>query len=502
MIQQLFRRIIILAFMICFLLMGSKIISYYQSGADRKSVFQSLPAVNSEATKKMVWRDNDIILQHPNIKYAISKDLHNAWHWLNKSIQSLAPVYLEDYFHEDVIAKLTNQFDVNSVALNREILSHDLELLHLSLDKSIAVIKDHECVVVQRQIEDNKEINFSLDTISYTAICAYSDGLWKINNWITETNQENLVAAPESELLEKNLTLVKSIKGINYYPQEYPWHYFWDSTTVDILKTDFAIVQDLGLNTIRIFIPYQSFSTPGKESHYINKLIQLLDVAQEFNLYVAPTLFDFPVGFELDRYRAYSEHLELLVPAVKEHPALIAWSIKNEPDLDFEQTDRQKVLDWLSFCVDRLKELDQNHPVTISWSKMKYIPFLEDKLDFLSFHLYLVDANWTNTLQTHKVHLNKPIVLEEFGVSTRSGFRNILGSSETHQMQYITDVISTAQDNQIPWMVWTLYDFKQIPEGVFKARPWIMSKQSHFGFIRKDGTKKEIYSQLKLVATQ
>lgn len=502
MIHRFFRRIILLACLIFLVIIGAKAISHYQTGADIKSIFNSPPNENNEAIKKIHWRENEKLVAHPNIRYAIGKDLYSAWHWLNKSNQILKPVFLEDYFHQDVIDKILDQFHTQSIPIHKEILSQDLELLHLSLDKSTAIIKDHACVTIQRELQEGREVNLAVDTISYTAFLVYSDGLWKIRNWISESLHSTSDIIDTSEAHEQHLESVKAIKGINYYPQDYSWHYFWDSLTTEILQEDFTIIRELGLNTIRIFIPFQSFSNPEKESFYYSQLNHVLDIANSHNLKVLPTLFDFPVGFDLEQYANYSFHLDKLIPFAKNHPALLAWNIKNEPDLDFEHHGRQQVLDFLSFCIDRVKTLDSEHPVTISWSKMEYLPFLEHKLDFLSFHLYLEDSNWTNTLNSHKFHFNKPILLEEFGRSTRSGFSNILGSTELAQSQYILDVIHAANANQIPWMIWTLYDFNQIPSGVFKKRPWIISKQSHFGLIRKDGKPKEIYRQLKSKITQ
>ena len=501
MIKKILHRVILFASLLGFFLVASKVISHYQTGANHKSVFLTPIALDNQAVNKTVWINNALAEDHPNIKYALTKDLNYAWTWLNKSLLYQTSSYLENYFHDDMINKIKSQQSEQIIPVNREIISHKLELLHLSLDKSVAVIKDHKCVFVQREIHDDSEVNFFTDSISYTAIFVFSDGIWKINNWIsevmTDTIYEQQKLTKENIILKEKLKAINSIRGINYYSQDHPWHYFWDSLDVDIIKSDFALVKDLNLNTLRLFIPFQTFNQADKEKFYLAKLDDVLDIAEGKNLQVQLTLFDFPVGFTLDRYAAYESHLEQIVRHVKKHPALLAWNIKNEPDLDFEEHGQQAVLDWLAYFIDRLKVLDPEHPITTSWSKMEYLGILAEKLDFLSYHMYLEDSNWQNTLQYYKLAFHKPIVLEEFGVSTRQGLTNLLGKSESHQSDYIRNVITTAENNYTPWMLWTLYDFNQIPKAVFRSRPWIISKQSHFGLIRKDGSQKEIYHRLK-----
>lgn len=497
MILKLIHRTIILLTLISLVLLGAKIITYYKTGAAETSILQESLKNADTAKKNILWRDNDVTLTNPNITYALANDIHSAWKSLNQSIYHQNEHNLSDSYHADMIEKIKDKISQDENVINRHAISHDLELNHLSLDRSVAVIKDHRCVLVQREVNMAKEETFSIDTISYTAIFVFSDGLWKIKNWV----QEEYIEASDSQInsiatLEENLTRIPDIRGINYYAQDYPWHYFWDSTSVDIIMMDFQIIRELGLNTVRIFIPYQTFSQSEKEEYYLQKLNQLMDAASALELRVVPTLFDFPIGYDLMTYPYYTHHLNLVINSIKDHPALLAWNIKNEPDLDFEQHGKQSVIDWLKYTIDHTRQLDPKHPITISWSNIDRLPILEEKLDFLSFHMYTDESNWTKTIEEYRSRYSKPIVLEEFGLSTREGYANILGQTEEEQRLYTLNIIAQAKSSNIPWMLWTLYDFRQIPKGVFKARPWIKSKQSHFGLIRKDGSKKELFDHL------
>ncbi len=60
-------------------------------------------------------------------------------------------------------------------------------------------------------------------------------------------------------------------------------------------------------------------------------------------------------------------HLRGIVTTVKNYPAVIAWDLKNEPDLDFKSPGKQEVLSWLSQTARYLKQLDPTHSITIGW---------------------------------------------------------------------------------------------------------------------------------------
>jgi endo-1,4-beta-mannosidase len=51
--------------------------------------------------------------------------------------------------------------------------------------------------------------------------------------------------------------------------------------------------------------------------------------------------------------------------------AILAWDLKNEPNLDFENRDKSNVLSWLEHMITVVKENAPNHLVTIGWSNLK-----------------------------------------------------------------------------------------------------------------------------------
>jgi endo-1,4-beta-mannosidase len=73
--------------------------------------------------------------------------------------------------------------------------------------------------------------------------------------------------------------------------------------------------------------------------------------------------------------------------------AILAWDLKNEPNLDFENRDKSNVLSWLEHMITVVKENAPNHLVTIGWSKLAAI-HLANKVDFVSYHFTMQLKIW------------------------------------------------------------------------------------------------------------
>ena len=56
---------------------------------------------------------------------------------------------------------------------------------------------------------------------------------------------------------------------------------------VGIISDDFKIIKDAGLNTIRIFVPYEDFGKANVISKKLDKLKTVLDIAHKQDLKVA-----------------------------------------------------------------------------------------------------------------------------------------------------------------------------------------------------------------------
>ena len=116
---------------------------------------------------------------------------------------------------------------------------------------------------------------------------------------------------------------------------------------------------------------------------------------------------------------------------------------------------------------------------------------LKDEVDVVSYHYYQNINNFeTNFKQLKKEISNKPLVLQEYGVSSYRGLWNPFGYSEKDQAAYHKKMQAIFNKDSLAFMSWSLYDFKVIPTSVAGNFPWRKNKQKHFGFIDVQGNLK------------
>ncbi len=290
-----------------------------------------------------------------------------------------------------------------------------------------------------------------------------------------------------------NTSKIEEIKGINYYPQSSPWLDFWVDYDPKVIRKDLMTIKGLGMNTIRIFIPSDGV-VPGLQFKVmLDKLELLLDECTVLDLDVVVTLFDFPVSFDLSYYPRSERQLEDILTRFKDHSALVAWDIKNEPDLDFERHTKKKVLQWLTYMIEKAKVYDPNHLLTIGWSNPEDAVLLASELDFVSYHYYRDPKSLALDALELKSKVNKPILLGEFGLPSNKKWYLPMGHTQIDQRDYLIDMKTEMDANGLSYLLWTLHDFDDIPTEVFGYRKFIHSKQKYFGLIDKKGNKKPAY---------
>ena len=315
------------------------------------------------------------------------------------------------------------------------------------------------------------------------------DGFWRIRHIIKTNNSETNNTTP---IIEKNDVLDFSIKGINYYPQKTPWLEFWNKYDKSVVDKDFELIKNLGLNTVRIFLPYNDFGAAEVSLEKINHLRTTLDLAEQKSLKVIITFFDFYSNYNIIDYSLCDRHLEQIISKVKNHKAILQYDLKNEPDLDFKHANEKKVLDWLKFISERIKLYDNNTPITIGWSDIKYAQLLENNVDVLSFHYYKKASNFSKEYAALRVKTRKQLVLQEFGKHSYNSFWFPFSNTEIDQAVYYKKMQEQFRQSSLNNFVsWTLYDFPNIDASVFGNLPQKINPQKKYGFIDVNGNKKE-----------
>ena len=218
----------------------------------------------------------------------------------------------------------------------------------------------------------------------------------------------------------------------------------------------------------------------------------LLDRAEAQNLKLIVTLFDFRGDYSLLHWADADRQLATLLTRFAGHPAILAWDLKNEPDLDDRRVGTQIVDAWLTHIAGLAHSYDPNHLLTIGWSSPAAAQRLVQQVDLVQFHYYATAESFTAAyVALRQAAPNKLLLLGEFGLPTwNSVFPN--GHTEAEQAAYYAELLYRLRslDPSTGHLAWTLYDFASVPATVAGRWPWQTGPQRHLGIIRIDGSEK------------
>ncbi|QXP55304.1 cellulase family glycosylhydrolase [Cellulophaga sp. HaHa_2_95] len=504
--KTLYRTIIIASFIAVNALIISGIGSawvFLNTGADRTSMLHLEVPMDEVYRPEIAWSN----VENPGRPIEeqtlgeITNDYLNAWHVRNIAFKKNDYYGIKDFYTDSARVRLYDNIDLNLKNNNwykRTTLKHNGAIDFYSVDGTMVVFKDHNVVEYQEIYTGEELLYKEKDTTSYHVMMLLEDGFWRIRHLKEIENSRDTTTLAARDI-DAELKKIENLKGINYYPKDTPWDTFGKRFDATVINDDFKIIHDMGLNGIRIFVQYEDFGKSTVKKDKIALLKKVLDLAEENKLDVILTLFDFYGDYDVSNWTLTNRHAEAIVHAVKDHPALLAWDLKNEPDLDLASRGRERVIGWLEQMMENIKHWDRNHPVTIGWSSPEAAVELVDQVDFVSYHYYreLSDFNKTYDILKKKA-LNKPIMLQEYGLSSYGGIWNFYRGSDKRQAEYYAEIQPLLLKKNIPFVAWTLYDFSEVPTAVVGKLPWRKSKQYHFGFLTKRGKKKAAYEHFAL----
>ncbi len=479
----------------------SSVLSYLNTGADRTSMLHLEVTMDEVYLPKIEWGS----LENPGRPMEeqtldeIQKDYLNAWYVRNVAYMKNDPYGIADYYTDSARIRLYEQIDLNTQNGNwykSTTLSHHPELDFYSEDGTLVIFTDHKVEHYQETYRDETLLFKQRDTLSYRVMLLLEDGFWRIRHMMAvEPPKEPSKALATN--MERRLHPVRAIQGTNYYPRDTPWDTFGKKFDENIVQHDFGLIQDMGLNTIRIFIPYEDFGKAQVKAKKVALLRSTLDMAHKNGLQVIVTLFDFYGDYDVTDWTLTQRHAETIVKAIKDHPALLGWDVKNEPDLDFGSRGRERVLAWLREMVQKIGQWDTVHPVTVGWSSPEAAVNLAKEVDFVSFHYYgephAFEAAYSALRQAVP---DKHLLLQEYGFSSYDGIWNAYWGSEEDQAAYYAEMQPILEKEGIPFLFWGLYDFKEVPTSVVGRLPWRKQPQKHFGIFDIEGKPKAAYPHL------
>jgi endo-1,4-beta-mannosidase len=265
--------------------------------------------------------------------------------------------------------------------------------------------------------------------------------------------------------------------GVNYWPRRKAM-YWWSNFDRHEVHEEFAIIKEIGLNVVRIFLLWDDFQPEptSVSQEAIKNLVTVADVAAENSLGIDLTFFtghmsgpswsphwllsgDSPpkvdqnwlrevvsTGRRTDNGYRNMFHdevainaerllLKTVVSALKDHPSIWMWNLGNEPDLFAWPHTSDEGAAWVKEMVGLIKEIDPLHPVTIGLhadSLHLDNGFRIDKIyahtDVAVMHSYPMYTPWARkpldpdfvpfTCALTAALAGKPVLMEEFGGCT------------------------------------------------------------------------------------
>lgn len=504
----LYRSLMIISFLLInfIVLYGiGSVFSFFNKGANRAEILH----LEKEAVDTYLPKVNWLNLENPGRKVDSNTVKKIEKHYLfsiltkNKGLKNNSLQLLKDFYTENKLLeyeKLFNYNIKNQVEIEATTLEHNLSVNYFSEDGTLVVFTDKKVVEYTNYIKDKKFLYASQDTVAYKNIMLLEDGFWRIRQSkkiIYDKNIQDTIKLKSSIYKVKKDKIYKNdsllvIKGINYYPQKTPWNMFGSEFNEKIIADDFKLISNSNLNTIRIFVPFETFGKANIDNQKLIQLKKVMELSQKQKLNVIITLFDFYGDYSLESWTLTHRHAEKIINELKDFENILAWDVKNEPDLDFKNRGEQNVKAWLENMIKLIKK-NTNQLVTIGYSNLESANILEKEVDFVSFHYYDNISDFEHKYKNLTSQIKKPLVLQEFGLSSTRSLINWFGNSEKDQEVYYQKMQEIFKKYQINFVSWTLYDFIYIPDEVAGSKFWVKNKQMNFGFIDKNGRKKAAY---------
>ncbi len=192
--------------------------------------------------------------------------------------------------------------------------------------------------------------------------------------------------------------------GVNYWPRRKAV-FWWSDFDAGEVREEFALIRDLGLNVVRMFLLWDDFQPAPDtvDAAALDHLTTVADIAADLGLGLEPTffvghmsgpnwaprwllggplphhpwikevvsvgklveggyrnMFHDPIALSAERLL-----LRRVVSALKDHPGIWMWSLGNEPDLFAWPQDAAAGRAWVRQMTTLIHEIDSNHPVSI-----------------------------------------------------------------------------------------------------------------------------------------
>lgn len=486
-------------------------IAFVKSGADREQMMAKVLKVNDYYKPVFNW----VNLDNPGREFIeknqgeVQRDYSDSWYVKNLSLSVNTKKGIADFFTDSSRVNLFKIIDFNkehNLTVHGTTLNHNIDVNFFSADGKLVAFDDKNVHEIYRIYQNDSLISQQDVYSNYKIVMLLEDGFWRIRHMVrsdtTAFKKSRVMSVVDNIVQRKGKQLLLNqkpfyIRGINYYPKDTPWEMYGDKFNDTIIAQDFRLLDSLGFNSARIFVNFNDFGKEEVDAKMVNQLKKTLDLAQQNNLKLIVTLFDFFGNYDIINWTLTEQHLKGVVEPFKEHPAILAWDIKNEADLDMQVHSEEQVTSWLNFALERLQSYDPNHLSTIGWLH-PHPHFAESsQTDFFTFHFYEDVKRFNRTYENWSNFSEKPVVVGEFGLHSYK--KLFFGNSEEEQLEHYNTILSKINAGEKHFIAWTLYDFPELPKKVFGVLPWKTVPQKNMGLFTKDGKPKQVLKAFEAI---
>ncbi len=280
----------------------------------------------------------------------------------------------------------------------------------------------------------------------------------------------------------------QDVHGANYIPS-YARNSveMWDKFNSGVIDRELGYARSIGLNSVRVWLdsrPYKD--NPGLMLKIIEKFLDLCDKHRlsvililfdscgieekdlrdrgedaHWGRWIANTGYDYLFPGHWDRLEKYVEDI---VGVFLHDSRILAWDVMNEPWCDRKpENNEQKVVvqRFLEHFAELVRSLNPAAPITIGVTVPDRVEYVEDMVDFISFHSYETDPEKWKLLLKKAVEYaelkGKPVLLTEWGYPTwwMSVSENRLITDE-EQSEYYEKVMPLLLESKIGWYLFDL----------------------------------------------
>ena len=460
------------------------------SGADPAAVFNDVPPAPAQLLDVIAWVPDpgrDGRAMEPATRTVITDAYARALAALDRAGRGDESAPLADYLGGPAleaaldVADSPERPDVATIHLR-----HDLRLDFYSDDGAVVALGVPQVEVVRvidgtGNASDGNASDGNVRTVVSTdeewrLVMLLQDGNWRIQQLETVS-----VALPgEPAGVRPIAGAVDGVNAVTVSGVDTTWRSFDEAEAI----ADLDAAAAFGFEAVRVFLAGPEFGAID-----LDAFVRFLDLAGERDLAVVPVLFDGSANHAPIEWVDDRAYLAGIVGAAADHPAIVMWDLKNEPDLDDDRSGGPAIVDaWLTRSSAELRRLDPTTPVTIGWSSSAHALRVIGAVDAVSFH-HFGDAGSLSTAidELHPAVGDRPLLVTEFGRPEWLGFvRGSMPAAQAQRVAELAEVLAT--DDVAGAMIWQLRDTgSPVEQGAVAGRA-----STSYGLLRADRSERPV----------